>query len=207
MASIVVVEVNPGSLRAARVDPVRPCQELILRIVMAIPTLGPMQPQIDIVGGSNKLVREPRPAAGAEDRAGLPKGSIHGLVPPAGMTELNDIAEFWIELIDDRGESCLGISITRWKLEEKASHPFAQNIGNHAEISYERFRAFEPLNMRDELADFYGVDKIFLFRLPLPSFDVSYSWPRIKRCVDFNRVEALGVMLKPFTRRQALGIK
>ena len=65
---------------------------------MAIPALGAVQPQIDIVSGPNKVVRETRSAAGAEDRAGLTKGRVHCLVPPAGVTELNDIAPCWIEL-------------------------------------------------------------------------------------------------------------
>jgi|SRR5882757_1149511 len=40
---------------------------------MTIPTFRSVQPQINIVGGPDKFVREARPTAGAEDCAGLPR--------------------------------------------------------------------------------------------------------------------------------------
>jgi hypothetical protein len=37
--------------------------------------------------------------------------------------------------------------MTRWKLEEKATHPVAQNIGDHTEISYESFCALDSFDV------------------------------------------------------------
>jgi len=98
-----------------------------------------VQPQIDIVRGPDKFVGEARPAAGAEDRSGLAERIVNCLIPPAGVTELDDVTPGWIELADNRSEPRLGISMTWWKLEEKASHPIAQDIGDHAKVRHERF--------------------------------------------------------------------
>ena len=104
---------------------------------MAIPTLRSVQPQVDLIGRPDEFVREPRPAAGAEDRAGLTKCGVHRLVPPARVTELNYVPPCWIELAENRSQARLCIAMTRWKLEEKASHPVPQDIGDHAKIFYE----------------------------------------------------------------------
>jgi hypothetical protein len=174
---------------------------------MAIPTLRSVQPQINIVGSPDKFVREPRPAAGAEDDAGLTKRRVHRLVPPAGVTELDDVALCWIELVENRSQPRLCIAMTRWKLKEKAPHSLAQDIGDHAKIPYKRFRAPEPLDVSDELTDFDGVDEISFARLAPPGFDVRHRRPRIKGCIDFNRIEALRVVMKPFTGWQVVGIE
>src|SRR3954447_17370175 len=106
---------------------------------MAIPTLGPVQPQINIVGGPDKFVREPRPAAGAEDRSDLAERIVNCFIPPAGVTELDDVTPSWVELAEYRCEPRFRIPITWGKLEEKASHPVAQDVGDHAKIRYEGF--------------------------------------------------------------------
>ena len=137
---------------------------------MAIPTLWPVQPQIDIVGGPDKFVGKARPAAGAEDRSGLTKRVVNCLVPPAGVTELDDVAAGWIELAQNRVEPRLGIAMTWWKLEQKASHPVAQDIGDHAKILHERFCALEPFDVSDELADFDRVNEVSTARLAPPGF-------------------------------------
>ena len=84
---------------------------------MAIPTLRSVQPQVNIVGGPDKFVREARPTAGAENCAGLTKRRVNGLVPPAGVTELNNVPPCWIELTENRRQSRLCIAMTWWKLE------------------------------------------------------------------------------------------
>ena len=63
-----------------------------------------MQSQIDIVRGPDKFVRKARPAAGAEDRAGLAKRSVNCLIPPAGVTELDDVTPGRVELAENRSE-------------------------------------------------------------------------------------------------------
>src|SRR4051812_17253710 len=129
---------------------------------MAIPALGPMQSQINIVGGPDKFVGESRSAAGAEDRAGLAKRSVNRLIPPACVTELDDIAPSRVELAENRSEPRLRIPMTWGKLEEKAAHPLSQEIGDHAKIRHKSFRALEPLDMSDEFADFDGVNEVLL---------------------------------------------
>ena len=69
------------------------------------------------------------------------------------------------------------------------------------------FCALEPLDVSDEPADFDGVNEVSTTRLAPPGFHVCDGRPRIERRVDFNRMEVVGVVLKPFARRQAIGIK
>ena len=84
------------------------------------------------------------------------------------------------------------------KLEQKTAHSVAQDVRNHPEILHQRFRALELLDAGDELADFDGIDEVSFFWLTLPSFYVRHGRPRILGYVDFDGVEALCVMLKPF---------
>src|SRR3954471_8821203 len=121
---------------------------------MAIPTVWPMQPQIDVVRGPDKFVREARPAAGAEDRAALPEFCVNCLIPPTGVPKLDGVAPRWVELAEDRCLPRFRITMPRWKLEEKAAHPVAEDIGDHAKIGHEGFCALKPLDVSDELADF-----------------------------------------------------
>jgi hypothetical protein len=60
-----------------------------------------MQADVDFVGGPDKLVWQSRPAAGAENYAGLPKGVVNVFVPPTGVPELDDVAPRGIELADE----------------------------------------------------------------------------------------------------------
>src|SRR4051812_27235719 len=117
MRVIVIIEVDPCPLRAAGRDPASPIRQFILRVIVAIPMFRSVQPQVNIVGGSYKFVRKPRPTAAAEDRAGLTKRRVHRLVPPAGVTELNDVPPRWIELPENGKQPRLGIAMTWWKLE------------------------------------------------------------------------------------------
>ena len=174
---------------------------------MPVPTFRAVQPQVDIVGRPDKLVGKPRPAAGAEDYASLPKRRVYGLVPPAGVTELDYVAPCWIELADNGPQPGLRIAMAWWKLKKKAPHPVAEDIGDHAKILYKRFCAPEPLDVSDELADLDGINEASRARLANPRFNVCHSRPRIKGRVDLNRVEALSVMTKPFAGRQVIGIK
>ena len=68
---MIVVEVNPGSFRPARPDPVRPDRQLALRVVVPIPALGPMQADVNFVGCPDEFVGQARPAAGADDNSGF----------------------------------------------------------------------------------------------------------------------------------------
>jgi hypothetical protein len=76
-----------------------------------------VQPQVNFVGGPYKLVREPRSTAGAEDCTGPPKRGVHRLVPPAGVSELNDVAPCWIKLAENRNQPRLRVAMTWWELE------------------------------------------------------------------------------------------
>ena len=129
------------------------------------------------------------------------KRGVHRLIPPAGMTELNNVTPCWIKLAKNRSQPRLRIAIARRKLEQKAPHPVAQDIGDHPKILHERFCALEPLDVGDELADFDGVNEVSLARLAPPSFHVCHGRPRIKGCVDFNGIEVLRVVMKPLACR------
>ena len=69
---VIVVEVDPDPRRAAGFDPAGPDLKLRVRIVVPVPSLGAVQPHVDIIRGADELVRQPRAAAGTKDRAGLP---------------------------------------------------------------------------------------------------------------------------------------
>ena len=108
MRVIIVVEVDPGTLRSASLNPIGPLRQLILRIVMPIPALGTVQANINLLGRSDELIRQPRSAAGAEDYPSLAKGAVDLFVPPAGMPEFDDVAARGIKLADNVIEPGLG---------------------------------------------------------------------------------------------------
>jgi hypothetical protein len=83
MSIMVVVEIDPGSLRAAILDLGGPVCEFLLCVIVPIPPFRTMHADMDFVRRSNEFVWQPRRAAGAEDNARLAKGAIDFLVPPA----------------------------------------------------------------------------------------------------------------------------
>jgi hypothetical protein len=113
------------------------------------------------------------------------------------MPEFDDVAARGIKLADNVIEPGLGVAIARRQLKQKASHPVAQNVGDHSEIPDESFCALEPLHMRDEFTDLDGVNELFLAGLAAPGLNVGNRRPRVKGCVDFDGVEALQVVLEP----------
>src|SRR5262249_16306096 len=134
MCIMIVVKVYPSPLGAAPSDPMHPRRQLIHGIIVSIPPLRPVHPQIDIVRGPDKFVREARSTGGAEDRASLAERIVNRFIPPTGVTELDDVTPSWIELAENRSEPRLGILITGWKLEKEAAHALAKDIGDHAKI-------------------------------------------------------------------------
>src|SRR5271170_489327 len=84
----IVVEIDPGSLRAAIPDLSRPVSELFLGVIVPIPAFRAMQANIDFVRRSNEFIWQSRRAAGAEDNACLAKGVVDFLVPPTGVPEV-----------------------------------------------------------------------------------------------------------------------
>src|SRR3954468_17974290 len=112
-----------------------------------------MQADVNFIGCPDKLVRQARPAAAAEDDSGLSKGPINFLVPPAGVSELHHVAARRIELAHDRVQPRSRVAVARRQLEQQAAHPFAENIGHHAEIANQGLCALEPSYVSNELAD------------------------------------------------------
>jgi len=181
MSIVVVIEVNPGSLRSARFNPVRPRCQFVPGVVVPIPALGAMQADVNFVGGPDKLVGQARSAAGAEDDSGLPEGVVNFLLPPARMPKLHHVAARGIELVHNRVQPRFCVAVARRQLEQKAAHPVPQNIGNDAEIPNERLCAPEPFYMSDELTDLDGVNEFFLSGLAPPGPNIGSRRPRNKR--------------------------
>ena len=148
-----------------------------------------MKAHVDLVRRADEFVGKTGPAAGTEDNPGLPKGGVNLLVPPALVPEFHDVAARWIELADDRIQASLGIAKARRQLKEEATHPLAENIGDDAKIPHERFRAFELLDVRDELADLHRVNELHAARLTLPDLDARNGGPGVKGGVDLNGVK------------------
>src|SRR5438270_9876239 len=112
-----------------------------------------MQAEVNLIGCPDELVGQARPAAAAEDNSGLSKGPINFLIPPAGVSELDDVAARRIELAHDRVQPRSGVAVARRQLEQQAAHPFPKNIGDEAKIPNQRLRALEASYMSDEFTD------------------------------------------------------
>jgi hypothetical protein len=186
---IIAIEVHPGPLCAALLDPVRPDPEFFVGIVVPVPSLRTVKAHVDLVSGPDKFIRQTGPATGAEDNPGLLEGGINLAIPPALMPELHNVAARGIELTHDRSKAGFGVAKARWQLKEEATHLLAENIGDDAKILHKRFRAFELLNMRDELADLHRVNELHVARLTFPGLDARYSGPGVKGRVDLNGVK------------------
>src|SRR3954453_559845 len=117
MSVVIVVEVNPGSLRSARFNPVRPTRQFAPRVVVPIPALRAMQADVNFIGCPDKLIGQAWPAAGAEDNSGLFKGPIDFLIPPAGVPKLHNVAAGRIELAHDRVQPRSCVAVARRQLE------------------------------------------------------------------------------------------
>ena len=174
---MIVVEIDPGSLRAAILDLGRPVCQFLLCVIVPIPAFRAMEAYIDFVRRANEFIWQSRRAAGAEDNACLAKGVVDFLVPPAGVPEFDDVAPRGIELTYDVLEPYLGVAIARRQLKKEAAHSVSENIGDHSEVLYESFRALEFLHVGNELADFYGVDKPLLTEPALPRLNVRHRGP------------------------------
>src|SRR4051794_15970916 len=101
MSVVVVIEVDPGFLRTARFNPVRPRRQFAVRIVVPIPALGSMQADVNFIGCPDKPIGQAWSAAAAKDNSGLSKGPINLLIPPAGVPKLHNVAARGIDLAHD----------------------------------------------------------------------------------------------------------
>src|SRR4029077_15723236 len=128
MSVKIVVEIHPGSLRAAILDPGCPVRALLLRVIVPIPAFRTMQADIDFVRRSNEFIWQSRRAAGAQDSACSAKGTVDFLVPPARVPEFGALAPRGIELTYDVIESHLCITIARRQLKKEAAHPVSENV-------------------------------------------------------------------------------
>lgn len=108
---------------------------------MPVPALGTMHANVDFLSRPDKGLRQSRRATRAKNYARLTKGAVHVLVPPACVPEFDDIAPRRIKLANNVLEAHRGVSVARRKLKQKAAHPVAEKIGNHAKIFYEGFCA------------------------------------------------------------------
>ena len=92
MGIVVVIKVDPNTLRPASLNPVCPVRQLFLRIIMPVPTLWTMQTDIYLVCRADELIRQSWSAAGAEYYACLAKGAVNLFIPPALVPEFHDVA-------------------------------------------------------------------------------------------------------------------
>src|SRR3954462_4850544 len=88
----VVVEIGPNSRGATRLNARRPDGQLLRRVVVPVPLLHAVKADIDLIGSLDQLVRQPGPAARAEDRSRVPKGRVDALIPPRAMPEFHHVA-------------------------------------------------------------------------------------------------------------------
>lgn len=54
-ALAIVVEIDPGSSRAALLDSYGPLGQLVVRIVVPVPALRAVQPQVNFISGANQI--------------------------------------------------------------------------------------------------------------------------------------------------------
>jgi hypothetical protein len=108
-----------------------------------------VEADIDVVGGPDQLVRQPRPAARAEDDPGRPEGLVDLLPPPARVPELDDVAPPRLELAHDRRQPLRRIVEARRQLEQQASHVRPEQVGDMAEVTHQPLRPHEAPRMGD----------------------------------------------------------
>src|SRR4051812_26952825 len=112
-----------------------------------------------------------------------------------------------IELAQNALQPRMSVMKTGWELKQKAPHPRAQQIGYKAKVPNQSFGPRETLDVCDELANFYGINKLAFPRLAYPGVDSGQSGPRVKWRVQLNGLEAFGIVRKPQIRRQLLWIE
>jgi hypothetical protein len=132
---------------------------------------------VNLISRFDEFVGKTGPAARAKNEPRLPKGGVDLLVPPALVPEFHGVAARWIELAHDRIQARLGVAGAWRQLEKKASHPLTEDVGDHAEVPNERFRALELLDVGDELANLHGVNEISAARLAAPGLNAGDSRP------------------------------
>src|SRR3954451_16983746 len=94
--------------------------------MMPGPALRSVQPDVYIISRFNEFIRKLGTAAGAKNYSSLPKSSIDGLVPPADVAKLHNVAPRRVKLGEDRFESCFSKAIAWRKLKQKAAHTLAK---------------------------------------------------------------------------------
>ena len=144
---------------------------------MPVPALRAVQTHINLVRRQDEFVGEARSAAGTEYDPGFAKSRVNLRVPPAFMPEFHDIAACGVKLAHDRVQTGFGVAETWRQLEEKAAHLLAEDICDHAKILDERLRAFELLDMRNELANLDRIDRVLAASLAPPCLNARDSRP------------------------------
>ena len=174
---------------------------------MAIPLVHSMEPDINFVCCPNQLVWQPRATAGAENDIVGAKSVENPLVPPAAMPEFDDITSGWIELGDDALQPGAAKVKAGRELKEKAAHARTKEVGDMSEVADECVRSAEPFDVGDHFGNFDSVDKFSSSCLPPPPGHGGWSWPGIKRSVEFHSPEMVRVMGEPFARRHVGSVK
>lgn len=207
VAVAVVVEVGPDLFGAAGADSVGPDLEFGFGVVVAVPLFGAVEAEVEVVGGFDEFIREAGTAGGAEDDAGGAEGIVDGLVPPAFVAKLDDIAAGRIELTHDALQASSGVVKAGRELEEEAAHARAKEIRDVAEIFDECFGSAEPLDVGDQLTDFDGVEKVFALDLAEPCLDGGNGGPGVERGIEFDGFEAGGVVIEPLICGERFGVE
>ena len=76
-----------------------------------------------------------------------------------------------------------------------------------AEVADQGRRAFEPLDVRDQLGCLDRVDELPPARLADPSLDGGDGRPGVEGGVEFDCLEAVGIVGEPVPGRKSLGIE
>ena len=76
-----------------------------------------MEANVENVARFNQLIRKSRTTYGTKSEAAFGESAIHRCSPPALVTELNRVNDFWIELRDDTIQARGSISVARRELE------------------------------------------------------------------------------------------
>ena len=166
-----------------------------------------MEPNIDLVSCLDQFVGQARAAAGTKSNSIIAECREDALVPPAWMAKFHHVTPGRIQLRDDPVKPRSGIMETGRELEEKATHPGTEKIGNKSEVADEGASAGETFDVGDELRNFDGVDKPSSPDLSHPTLDGGGSRPGIEGRIELDRLELRSVVSEPFGGRHSLRIK
>jgi hypothetical protein len=100
---IIIVEIHPYALCATCLDPLRPFPQFFLGIIMAMPSLFPMEANIDIVRSFNQRIGQFWRTARAKNRSRLTKGGEDLFIPPARVAKFHYVGAHIIALPIGRG--------------------------------------------------------------------------------------------------------